>query len=249
MSRTLDVETWIRVPGMLCTSEIFHPLDSLMSATGRVIDMPLVGRSLDEASRALLERIHASPGQVGVIGLSLGGIVAMAAASREPDAFAALVLLSTNARSPSREQRGSWRALEDRVVAGDFRQLASDTSPPLWAPGADRERLALGRDQALAIGPEAFRDQLAIQQSRYDLRLGLTNLTAPTLVIAGTADQLCPVARHREISWFARAALREIAGAGHLSTIERPDLVAAALENWLSNPTPTHDRALDAAAS
>lgn len=252
MADNSEVQTWVRVPGMACTREIFAPLDAWLTLEGVVVDVPLIGRSLDEASRALITTAQEAPGPVGVIGLSLGAIVTMAAAARAPDAFAALVLLSTNAREPTPEQRAVWAGVNDLVIAGGFEQAARQLSPTLWAPSPTSEQLRWGVDQALAVGERAFRDQLALQQSRHDLRLGLTNIVAPTLVVAGGADQLCPVERHREIARFvARADLREIAGLGHLTTVERPDLVAAAIGDWWGRrgASPELNRVPGAAAS
>jgi pimeloyl-ACP methyl ester carboxylesterase len=56
-------------------------------------------------------------------------------------------------------------------------------------------------------------------------------------VLVGAEDQLCPPARHREIkALLPNAVFAEIAGAGHISTLEQPETVTKALRSWLQRP-------------
>jgi pimeloyl-ACP methyl ester carboxylesterase len=54
-------------------------------------------------------------------------------------------------------------------------------------------------------------------------------------VVAGADDALVPVERHEEVrAAIARAQLEVLDGTGHLSTLEAPHAVAAALSTWLT---------------
>jgi pimeloyl-ACP methyl ester carboxylesterase len=85
------------------------------------------------------------------------------------------------------------------------------------------------------IGREAFiRQELAIM-SRADSLPLLPAITCPTLVLCGRQDALTPLELHEEMARAIPGAnLRVIEECGHLSTLERPEEVSAALVTWLS---------------
>jgi pimeloyl-ACP methyl ester carboxylesterase len=70
--------------------------------------------------------------------------------------------------------------------------------------------------------------------SRPDSRPQLASIRCPTLVLVGDGDIATPPELHREIATgIAGARLVIVPHCGHLSTIERPDAVNAALVEWL----------------
>jgi pimeloyl-ACP methyl ester carboxylesterase len=65
---------------------------------------------------------------------------------------------------------------------------------------------------------------------------GLSAIRCPTTVIVGEGDELTPPDMAREIaSGIPHAQLIEVADCGHLSTVERPAEVTAALVAALSS--------------
>ena len=59
-------------------------------------------------------------------------------------------------------------------------------------------------------------------------------MTCPTLILCGRHDQLCPVERHEAMKeMIPHARLLIIEDAGHLPTIETPDIVTIALQELL----------------
>ncbi|NYI78916.1 alpha/beta fold hydrolase [Nocardioides panzhihuensis] len=251
-----DGMTWLRLPGMLCTSEVFTAMDPWLEV-GECRDLDLSGRSLADAARDLLLEVEWVPGPVGVIGLSLGAIVTMAAAAQEPDALAAMVLVSTNARSSRADQRAAWDASAQRVREGRFDQVVKDHAITMWAPeGATVPRVDRAVAMAEAVGADRYLDQLAVQHSRGDVRPALEVVPTPTLVVAGERDLLCQVERHEEIAAaLPSSTLRVLPGLGHLLTIEDPIGAATTINAWwhetapvaaspsLTTPAPTTRRA------
>jgi pimeloyl-ACP methyl ester carboxylesterase len=92
------------------------------------------------------------------------------------------------------------------------------------------------RQMADETGAPAFiRQELAIL-NRPDSRPGLSAIRCPTTVIVGDGDELTPPDLAREIAdQVPGARLIEIAQAGHLSTIERPEEVTAVLVRALAS--------------
>jgi pimeloyl-ACP methyl ester carboxylesterase len=88
---------------------------------------------------------------------------------------------------------------------------------------------------AAETGPEAFVRQQRAIISRPDSRPLLGNIRCPTLVLTGDGDELTPPGIAREIAaGIAGARLVIVPDCGHLSTIERPAAVNAALSGWLN---------------
>jgi pimeloyl-ACP methyl ester carboxylesterase len=87
--------------------------------------------------------------------------------------------------------------------------------------------------QIAALWPDAFvRQQMAIM-SRPDSRSLLASIRCPTLVLVG--DEGTPPELNNEIAGgIAGAKFTLVPDCGHLSTIEKPEAVNAALAEWPS---------------
>jgi pimeloyl-ACP methyl ester carboxylesterase len=77
------------------------------------------------------------------------------------------------------------------------------------------------------------RQQKAIT-SRPDSRPLLQQIRCPTLVLVGDGDELAPPALSEELAGgIPGARLVVVRDCGHLSTLEQPDAVSAALAEWI----------------
>ena len=86
-------------------------------------------------------------------------------------------------------------------------------------------------------GAEAFIRQQTAIMNRIDSRPHLAAIGCPTLVLVGDADQLTPPERAQEIAAaIPGARLVVVPASGHLSTLEQPERVNAALLEWLGAP-------------
>ncbi|MEJ6548902.1 alpha/beta hydrolase [Corynebacterium sp. USCH3] len=206
--------------------------------------------SVDAAVGRLLDEL---PPRFILGGLSLGGIVAMHLVARAPDRVAGLMLMATNARSPTAEQLEGWAATIEELAGA--RHRSAGTGPreyqesilPLLLsdPGVD-DWAAVVTDSAADLTTDTLINQLTLQQSRTDARPGLRRCHAPTVILAGDRDALCPVSNHEEI----RDALPEVTsvsltvlhGVGHLIPVEAPGAVASALDTLLHHTQTTLDQ-------
>ena len=87
---------------------------------------------------------------------------------------------------------------------------------------------------AQETGPEVFVRQSRAIMSRRDSRPLLPAIAVSTVVLVGEEDALTPPEQAREMAGvIPGAALVTVPRCGHLSTLERPDAVNAALAAWL----------------
>ena len=227
------------LPGSNCSARLWARL-SVGPAIAPVLTEPDLEAQVD---RLLAEL----PARFALAGLSLGAIVAMALVRRAPDRVSRLCLMSTNPYAPTDSQRSGWQRQRDRLAAGESARdlqrglLPSLLSPEVVAGRAEivEETLAMADD----VGSEAFDAQLRLQATRLDERPGLASVRCPTLVVAARDDALCPVARHEAIaSLVPGAELVVLEHCAHLSPLEQPAALTAALTAWLTLPPLTVDR-------
>ena len=159
-------------------------------------------------------------------GLSLGGMVGMWLGANAPGRLDRLVLACTSARVPSpaayaeRAVLVRERGIEpvaDAVVARWFTQQA-----PSELKARFRAILVATPLEGYAASCEAL--------ARWDFRDELPRVSAPTLVIAGTADEATPQADTDLLAERIPGAAHVVLdGAPHLANLERPAEFAAAV--------------------
>jgi pimeloyl-ACP methyl ester carboxylesterase len=189
--------------------------------------------------------LAAAPQRFALVGHSLGGIVALAMWRRAPSRIARLALLNASARPPSSEQLAAWSDLRERTEHGEFDAVVAEQAQTNVgdqpAPGGDLVQRWI--DIAADVGPDGFLRQLSMQASREDSRQWLGSIDVPTLVLSGACDAVCPPAIQAEIAAAVPGATHvTIDGAGHMTPLDRPVQVAAALRGWLASSVPVPAR-------
>lgn len=184
--------------------------------------------------------------RVVVIGVSMGGDVALRLALRHPDAVAALVAIAPGGLV-ERVGRRSLHALAwagsripDAVlrpltrVAGRFagatiRGFVRDAST--LPPEVVAEFAAEGRAPGSGLAYGAYnRWAIARAGMPHHLRDRVADLAAPTLLVHGTDDPMVPIEGSRlAAARMPDATLLELHGVGHWAQLEAHDAVVAAL--------------------
>ena len=171
-------------------------------------------------------------------GLSMGGYVAFQFFRAHRSRLAGLILCDTKAAADSPQAAAGRLETAQRTEREGTQFLAETMLPRLLAPATqarqpevvDRLRqIILAGDR---IGYAATSRGLA---ERPDFTPLLPQIDCPTLLIVGRQDAISTVA---EISAMARAIqgsrIVEIEGAGHVTPLEAPGEVAAAIEQFLT---------------
>ena len=223
------------VPGLLCSARLYAPQVTALWPLGPVT---VADHRRDADVAAIAARILAdAPPRFALAGLSMGGYVAFAMLRQAPERIVRLALLDTSARPDTPEQSA---ARETFIAMAEAGQLAAvvDTLAPRFLHRDRRTDATLNRvirDMAADTGVAAFVRQQRAIMTQPDSRPQLASIACPTLVLVGEGDELTPPSLAQEIAaGIAGARLVTVPACGHLSTIEQPEAVNAALAEWLS---------------
>lgn len=230
-------EPLVLIPGMMCDARaVWHQMIALSADRAVMAAPPARGASVDEMAVDILAQ---APQRFALAGQGLGANVALEIQRRAPERVERIALIAFSAQpDPSAEAV----AREPRIVgaqAGRLAEVVAEELPGGWlADGAARDEiLAMLRDMALTLGEGVFVRQSRAMQRRPDQQAILRRATLPALVICGADDpRTLPRRHHFMAELMPQARCLEIPHCGHLPTMEQPETVTAALENWLSGP-------------
>jgi pimeloyl-ACP methyl ester carboxylesterase len=190
----------------------------------------------DSIAGMALRTLAAAPPRFALAGLSMGGYVALEIMRRAPERVSRLALLGTSARTDTPEQAERRRGAIALADAGEFDKVADRMLPNLLHPDRLGEQGLVSAIRAMAerLGKDGFlRKQRAIM-GRIDSRPHLPRIACPTLVLCGRQDASAPLALSEEMASLVPAArLAVVERCGHMSAMERPAEVTAALRRWL----------------
>lgn len=225
----------VLLPGLLCDAALWRAqvegLGTLAAPT--IVDLTRDDSLVSMARRALAE----APPSFALAGLSMGGYVAQEVMRQAPERVTRLALLDTSARADTPEQTARRRGLIELSEKGEFKGVTPRLLPLLIHPARheDKPLTDLVMGMAERVGKEAFLRQQKAIMGRPDGREDLRRIACPTLVLCGRQDALTPLALHEEIAGLvAGAKLVVVEDCGHLSTMEKPVTVTAALRQWLT---------------
>jgi pimeloyl-ACP methyl ester carboxylesterase len=172
----------------------------------------------------------------------MGGYVAWQFWKRHASRLAQLILCDTRAGADSEEAaRGRW-VMAERVLSEGTAIVAEAMLPKLFAEKTVREQADIveaTRQVMQAAVPLAVAGALRGMAQRVDMTSELPNIDVPTLVICGEQDAIVTV---DEMSSMADAlpdaTFVEVPGAGHMSPLEDPVTVNAAIRKFLADAPP-----------
>jgi pimeloyl-ACP methyl ester carboxylesterase len=224
----------ILIPGLLCSPRLYAAQLPTLWRYGPVI---IADHTRADSVAGIASQILASaPPRFALAGLSMGGYVSFEILRQAPERVAKLALLDSQARPDTPEQSERRRSLIALARKGHFRQAAEALFPSMVHPARAEDEVlkALWLEMADHVGTEGFVRQQTAIMNRPDSRPDLAGIDCPSLVLVGEEDQLTPPDRAREMAdTMPNAQLALVAGSGHLSTLEQPEAVTAAMAAWL----------------
>ena len=204
------------------------------------LDLPGHGRSAGQAEasvEAYADHVDLFLQTLGwgpaiVMGHSMGGAIAQVLALRRPAWLTGVVLIATGARL-----RVDPQILEGLNPAstseGKFRETIDMIYRRAYGPTTSEQMLRKGRQQLLSVEPATiYADYVACD--RFDLMNQVQDIRVPTLIIAGTVDQMTPLKYSQYLrDQIPDSELAEIKDGGHMLALEKPLEVTRALTPFL----------------
>ncbi|MEN8233564.1 MAG: alpha/beta hydrolase [Actinomycetota bacterium] len=172
--------------------------------------------------------------QIDLVGLSMGGYIALAFAERHPERLRTLALVDTKSIADSDEAKAGRVAAAERVASEGRGGLATDMIGVLVADSASAWTRARLRTMIEATPVETIVAAFEGMRLRPDRTSVLSGLTIPVGVIVGEHDALSPLIDADQMAVAAGAALTVVPDAGHMAPIEDPATVARALRTLWS---------------
>ena len=228
----------VLLPGLVCDAAVWRHQVAALAPAGCHIPNYGTLSAIPEMARHVLETAPA--GRFALAGHSMGGRVALEMVRMAPERVERLALLDTGmdaiAPGPAGEQERERRfELLEIARRTGMRAMGSEWARGMVHPAhlqapVFEEILAMIERQT----PAVFEAQIQALLARPDARPVLESLRCPTLVACGRQDAWSPLARHEEIHRLVpQSRLVVIEDSGHMSTMEQPAAVSAALLDWL----------------
>ena len=226
----------VLIPGLACSSRLYA---EQLPALWRLGPVMVANHARDDSMAAIARRILVeAPERFALAGLSMGGYICMEIMRQAPGRVLKLALLDTQAWPDTPEQSERRRAQIAMAERGGLIEVIDQLYPLFvhrrrWQDEPLRQLVEL---MAHEVGAEAFVRQQQAIMGRADSRPSLPAIGCPTLVLVGEGDELTPPDRAREMAdAIPQAQLVIVPGSGHLSPLEEPEAVTAALRAWLQS--------------
>ncbi|MBE0619534.1 MAG: alpha/beta fold hydrolase [Burkholderiales bacterium] len=225
----------VLLPGLLCDAQLWQPQVESLSD---IADIWIADHTRSDTMAGVARDVLADApfASFALAGLSMGGYIALEIMRQAQQRVTRLALLDTAAGAELPEQTQRRKELIALAERGEFSRVTEILLPLLIHPArlAEPALSDVIKSMARNVGKDAFVRQQQAIMSRADSLKQLATIASPTLVLCGRQDVLTPLARHEEIAAGVEGArLEVIEDCGHLSTLERPDTVNAALRRWL----------------
>lgn len=175
--------------------------------------------------------------QVIVVGLSMGGYIALRALERNPERFLGVVLCDTQSKADDnvakiKRAAGAKAVKQDGAAAfaeGFVGAVFTKTSIQDDVPA-----VGLIKDLISANDPRAIAGNLIAMAGRTDTTESLRNISIPTLILVGEEDALTTPETARFMHEQIRGSeLQVVPGAAHMSNLENPEFFNARLLEFL----------------
>ncbi len=226
-------EAYVCLHGLADTREIWRGLAPALEARGRVVlvdqrahgdsDAPPGAYSLAALAADVVAVLDATDlARATLVGHSMGGVVAMAAALSCPERVDGLVLLGTTGQCSARV--AEWY---ERIAQAGERDGVDGIRREIY--GARSSRVIRGDGRGMAAVTRCL-------ASLYSAPLTprLASLRCPVLLVVGEKDPMGSKASELLRDAIPNASLVVLPGLGHWTHVEAPERIAEAVARWRS---------------
>lgn len=197
--------------------------------------------SLDSLAAMAEAALHTAPERFSVAGHSMGGRVALEIYRRAPERVARIALLNTGylplaAGSAGEEETRKRGELVALAQSQGMRAMLRQWLPPMIDSRRINDTVLVNAitEMMSRKTPVIFAAQVRALLARPDASAILEQIHCPALLITGREDGWSGPAQHAAMAAkIAGSQVAIVPDSGHMSTMERPAEVSAALRAWL----------------
>ncbi len=223
------------LPGLMCDAAVWKAQIEAFDAS---YDIRVPDFSGLDSMEAMADAVLAlAEGPFAMAGHSMGGRVAMQVLDRAPERVRRAALLDTGAHIAPPDEAMRRQALLDIAEADGIEAVIQAWLPPMIAPGRQDDAVLWTAiaDMLRRAGVQTLKRQVRALLHRPDGFEPLTQARCPIAFIVGRQDGWSPPEQHAQMQ--ARtpgSTLTIIEDSGHMSPMEAPAAVNAALKHWLN---------------
>jgi 3-oxoadipate enol-lactonase len=174
-----------------------------------------------------------------LVGLSMGGYIALAFYRNFPEAVLALVLADTRATADTAEAKANRLSSAEKALREGSAAIADETTPKLLGDttlNSNAELVKFVHSIQASNSPIGIAAAQRGMAARVDSTDILSQINCPVLVIVGSEDKLTPPAEAEVIhKGIDNSKLLIIENSGHLSNMETPDEFNRALVGFFES--------------
>lgn len=235
MTEPSESPTVVLLHGLLCDASVWTHQVGALTVAGYPVVVPSL-RGFDSFDAMADAALATADGPLVVVGHSMGGRVAFEIMRRAPQRVVALCVLDTGVHPVGDGEPAKRQRLVDRARADGIEAMAAEWLPPMVHPDRHRDPvMAEMMAMVTAYDLADYEGQIRALLGRSDAAPVLPTIAVPTLVIVGRDDAWSTPAQHEAfVSLIPDADLDVVADAGHMVTVEQPEVVSALLVDWLS---------------
>jgi len=187
--------------------------------------------------------IAAAPARFAIAGHSMGGRVALEVFRRVPERLQGIALLDTAYAARAAGAEGEEEAAKRYALLDIAKKNGTRTMGAVWVQKMVHEDRLFETSLMDAIldmfgrkSVDTFAAQIKALLDRPDAEPLLARIKCPAMVLCGRQDTWSPVEVHEQMAAkIQNSRLVVIEDCGHMSTMERPAEVTAAMQEWLTS--------------
>jgi len=229
------VNSLVLLPGFLCDQTVWkHQIAGLKDVADAVcMEWSSEHNSIVAMAEAVLRW---APPTFALAGHSMGGRVAFQVYRLAPERVTRIAVFNTGSDARSESEEPGRRKLLSIARSQGMRAMAVEWLKGMLPPYRQNDTPLV--EEIIAMferkSPDLFEIQMLALLGRPNATPLLAGIQCPALVLTGRDDAWSPPARHLDMAqWIPKSELVLVPKCGHMSTMERPDEVTAAMRRWL----------------